>query len=436
MAGINYNKRLQQSKGRDGYNYAKVDDNGAMLTAPQQGMTDAFGRLRVSQVNTFLDLKQTHDKLPLFFDEVLNGDATSTHSVATASTNMATTTSGDYAIRQTKQRANYQSGKGQQIFITFGGFQPQTNIEKRVGYFTSSTDAPYNTTLDGIVLESKDGVVTLYTYRNGEVTNQAEQSEWDDAMNGDGASGVAVDWSKTQIALISFEWLGVGSVQFSLVVDGIIYDIHKFKNANNLEDVYMSSPNKPIRYEIRQTGAGSGSFKTICATVGSEGAINTIGKILSTNTGVAVVDANATANTYALIGVRLQDGKEDTEIDIIDFNIYVDTSTDILWKVILNPTVAGTFVYSNLANANVQVAYGDTVNDPSGSTVTGGILLASGYIKSGGGATAGSSRDIEIVNALRLGRTIAGVQDAIVLCAQPLDVNADLGASITFRERN
>ena len=38
---------------------------------------DAFGRFRVSQITTQIDIKQLHDKLPLFINEELIGGATS-----------------------------------------------------------------------------------------------------------------------------------------------------------------------------------------------------------------------------------------------------------------------------------------------------------------------------------------------------------------------
>jgi hypothetical protein len=435
MAGLQFNKRLQQSKGKDGYNYARVDDNGAMLTAPQQGMTDAFGRLRVSQISTFLDLKQTHDKLPLFYDEKINGDATSTHSTLNAETVMATSSSGDYVVRASKQRANYSSGKSQQVFMTFGNLQPQTNIVKRVGYFTSSFDAPYIDSLDGIFLESSNGIVTANIYKRGTLTQSIEQNDWDDPMNGSGQSQVVIDWTKTQILMISYEWLGVGSVQISLVVDGVIYDVVKFKNANNLDKVYMSSPNQSLRYEIRQTGVGGGEFATICSSVGSEGSITEIGKILSDNSGITPIQAAATTTTYGVLGIRLQSAKVDTEIDIIDFNILCNTSTDLLWSLILNPTVAGTFTYNDVTNSAASIAKGVTA-DPSTNTITGGTVLASGYLKSGSGAFSGGSEVARIVNAVRLGVGLDGALDTFVLCVRPLQVNADVLASISWRERN
>ena len=400
----------------------------------EDGTRDSFGRLRVAQISSQLDLKQIHDDLPLFYDTQTIGTGSSTYTNATASSLLETSANLDVVIKQTFQKANYQSGKGQQILMTFAGFQPETNIEKKVGYFSSSTTTPFSANEDGIYLASYNGVIGFFTIREGTITNSAFQSQWDDPMNGTGASGITLDFSKAQIMELTYEWLGVGSVVLRFVVDGMYYQAHIFKNANSVSDVYMASPNQPLRYQIRQSGAGSGSFKQICATVGSEGSINEIGIIQSQDLGSTFVNANSTANTYALLGLKLQEDKTDAAIDILDFNILALTSSNLLWKVLLNPTVAGTFNYTDVSNSVMMKATGDVAGSPSATTVTGGTKLASGYVGSGTGSSS-ISANASIVNALRLGMSIAGVQDEIVLCVQPLDANADVTASINWRER-
>jgi len=94
---------------------------------------DAFGRLRVSQVTTQIDLKQIDDDLPLFIDKLFSAGASSSYSRVDASTTLYTTTSGSYAIAQTKQKFSYQTGKGAQFFMTFNDFAPQLGITKRNG---------------------------------------------------------------------------------------------------------------------------------------------------------------------------------------------------------------------------------------------------------------------------------------------------------------
>jgi hypothetical protein len=233
---------------------------------------DAFSRLRVAQLTTVLDLKHLHDKQPLLVDEVVNGSATSVYSTSLSSVTMSVNAANDYVIRQTFQRFEYQSGKSQLIFCTFSGFQSETNVIKRVGYFSSSTLAPYTTALDGLFLDSDGTDISINIYRSGTVIENTSQSSWNiDSLDGTGPSGINVDWSKNFILVIDFQFLGVGRVRWGADIDGQIVYFHESKHANNLSSVYMSSPNQPIRYEIRATGAAESSFQMICAAVNSEG---------------------------------------------------------------------------------------------------------------------------------------------------------------------
>lgn len=390
------------------------------------GDIDAFGRTRVSQISSQLDLKQLHDQLPLFYDTEVIGTGTAIHSTATAATTLSTAAASDAAIIQSKQFGNYQSGKSQQILMTFAGFDHDTNITKRIGYFTNRTaTTPFDSNKDGLWLESDGTNFKAVVSLNG-VSTSINQSNWNiDPMDGTGDSGITIDFDLTNILLIDFEWLGVGRVRFGFVVDGMIYYFHEFLNANVGTSVYMLSPNQPVRAEIRQTGAGSGNFDFICATIGSEGSINKLGKILSDNIGTAHINCNSTSNKYALLGIRLQSAKADTLVDLLDFSLLATTSDNQLVEVWLNPTVAGLFTYSNVSDSSVQIAKGLTTG---GNTVTGGTLLFSQYVSSQ------RSTSFDIENAIRLGRQIDHTVDEIVLTTNPLSSNSDVLAAISWRE--
>lgn len=395
---------------------------------------DAFGRLRVSELTTLIDIKQIHDEAPIFIDQVQNATGSSVYNTGESSTTLSTSASGDYAISQTKQRFNYQSGKSHFINFTMYGFEAQANVTKRIGYFSSATTGNYDTALDGLFMESDGSSVSTNIYRNGTLIAQTLQADWDDPLNGTGASGITVDWSKDQIILVDFQWLGVGRVRWYVDIDGVAYLFHESKHANVIEKVYMKSPNQPLRWEIRQTGAGSGAMTYVCASVSSEGAQNIIGKSFSEDLAEAYVNANTSGTYYALLGIELQATKVDALIDVIDFSMLVGTNDNVHWELLLNPSVAGTFNYVAQSNSAVSIAKGDTAGNPSTNTVTGGTRLSSGYVK--GGNNSGDF-DKEIQNAIRLGVTIAGVTDNIVLVCTPMtgDANLDVSGSIGWREQ-
>ena len=389
---------------------------------------DAFARLRVSENFTIFDSKQLHDKQPLFWDENIGGVATSVHSTTNAETKMTVTASAsDYVIRQTKQRFNYQPGKSQLIFMTF--HSPQvTGITCRIGCF-SGTSTNYLTPDNGIFF-SCDGDISWNIAKNGTTTETITQANWNvDKLDGTGVSGITLDMTDSQILIIDYEWLGVGRVRVGFVINGLIYYCHYFNHANNgFESVYMSTPNLPLRYDIQTDGTNGSHLDHICSTVISEGGIEQTGILRSIDTGITHVDANTANTTYAVVGMRLKT----THLDVTNtpefFSMINEQSQDFRWSLCYNPTIAGTFTYTDVTNSSIQEATGDSTNTVSDE----GLVLDSGYIRAtnqGGGSTGR-----KFVTSLRMGSTINEVSDQIVLCVTPLAASADISGSLTFRE--
>lgn len=396
------------------------------------GQVDAFGRLRVSNPVTQFDSKQLHDNAPLFWDEVDGGGSTAAvHSTADAATTMTVDADGEYIIRQTRMRFNYQPGKSQQILATFVLGAATTEIEKRVGYFNSATTGDYDSGYDGIYLEQDGTTQYIVQAKNGSTTKVA-QASWDDPMDGTGASGITVDWAKTQILLIDFEWLGVGRVRVGLVIDGAIYYFHAFNNANSLTSVYMSSPNHSVRYEIRSSG-GTASLVHICSSVASEGGEQALGIMQYASTAGTEVTCTSQNVIYAVIGIRLKSAHLDSTVRLLNVAAQIQSaSKKIEWLMLFNPTIAGSFTYGAITNSCIEYATGASAN-----TVTNGTAISGGYLESGGAATgrAGSTGS-EISNALRLGSGIDGTADQIVLCARPIGGSSgvDIEGGIFWRE--
>ena len=126
---------------------------------------------------------------------------------------------------------------------------------------------------------------------------------------------------------------------------------------------------------------------------------------------------------YAVVGLRLKTTHLDTTVVPISMTMLAETQDAYEWSVYLNPTVAGTFTYADETNSAVQTAKGATAN-----TVTGGILVASGYASTASGTAA------VVDSPLRLGAAIDGTRDELVLCVRTLGSNSDIQGSLTWRE--
>lgn len=406
-----------------------------LVRADDSASVDAFGRWRVSNPTTLFDSKNVFDhgvtsaeNQPLLYDnQETSGSGTSTTWVTSASEQVISVSDSTLGerIRQTKRRFNYQPGKSQLIVMTFNMKGNESGIIKREGIFDDD---------DGLFLEL-NGNDTYFVQRVNGVDTKVEKANWNvDKMDGNGDSGVDVDFTKTQILFIDFEWLGVGRVRFGFVTDGKVYYAHEFLNANVNEIVYMRTPNLPLRSYIFNDGTGPAtSISQICSTVISEGGSEDIGIVRSASTDGTHVDLASENTIYAILGIRLKSTHIGETIDILNVALQIQTSSHQLeWFLLFNPTVAGTFNYVDEDQSGVQIARGAAAN-----TVTGGYRIIGGYVESGAGQTGNAgSGSSGISNALRLGSNIDGTRDTLVLCARPIagSTDVDVEGVLTWRE--
>jgi len=386
------------------------------LFEPDGGSLDAFGNLRVAEPFTIFDTKQITDNLPLLYDDQqVSGTATTsvyTTNTAASVMGVAASTTGE-RVRQSFERHNYQPGKSQLIRLT-GTFANQsadlTGITSRIGLFDGN---------NGILFSYEGGTMNAVVRSNTSGTpadDKVAQSSWNiDKMDGTGASGITLDFTKTLIMLIDMEWLGVGRVRVGFVAAGAPIYCHQFLHSNVNSLVYMSTPNLPVRYSIANDGTGlATTMQHICSSVVSEGGQQENGIVVGISNDTTEVTATNADTIYALKGIRLNASYLDHTVKVLRTTVLMTAAGVFEWLLIFNPTVAGTFAYSQVTNTAIDEATGVSTN-----TVTGGTVIASDYgasTGSGGNASGGSGDAID--NALKLGSAINGTQDTIVLCVR------------------
>lgn len=389
------------------------------------GAVDAFGRLRVSEPFTLLDAKMLNNKLPNIYDEVINGSATSTFIPDDSLVLMSTSADGDYVIRQTPIHFNYQPGKSMLSYFT-GVFEPETNIIKRVGMFQGLSAAPY-TPSDGIFLESTENYVSFNVIKTQGTpfSLSASQSEWNiDKLDGNGASGLTIDFTKAQLVIIDYEWLSVGRVRCGFMMGGSPIYVHQFANINNLTGPYMTSGSQPVRYEIRQVGSGAGSMKHICSSVMVEGGQENVGFTVTAATSATV----AVDTTFRpLLAIRLNPDSHDRSLLVKSLKFLNSGNGDVYWKSVLNPTIIGGSLNWIQADnsADVQVAFGS-----ASLTLSGGYDLTSNFAPAGNAAVQLGAGDGIFTSELgRVGTKINGTPETIVVAGVVRGTGA--GAVIT-----
>ena len=381
------------------------------------GSIDAFGRLRVSEPATLLDSKFITNKAPYTFDELLSGTATSTFVRGDSLVQLSTTNTNDLAIRQTFTHFNYQPGKSIQAIFT-GLFHPQTNIIKRIGLFQSTSAIPYLPS-DGIYLESSNGVVSFHVHKTeGTLSHlSAAQADWNvDRLDGTGPSGISIDFTKAQIITLDYEWLGLGRVRCGFMIEGKTYYVHHFSNVNALTQPYLTSPNHPVRYEIRQTGPGTGVLKHICSTVMIEGGEENVGTSITADlSGGISVDTTI----RPLLALRLHPRSIDLVAVIKSLNFYNTGNTPIHYKLIKDPTITGGTLNSFAAvdgYTDVQFAVGSPT-----LSLSGGYELVGGYVPNGNSSVSiGTGSQGVPAELARLGSKVDGTPVVFVIAARAL----------------
>lgn len=332
-------------------------------------MTDAFGRLRVSQPYTLFDSHQRYQLDDNFVSNTVNG-GTITYLSNQSSANLSvTSTLGSFAARETKWIFPYQPGKSQLALTTFCMAPKTTGLLQRVGYFGSD---------NGIFFELSDDLYMVQRSNvSGTITDtKVAQTNWSwDVLNGYGVSGYTLDITKTQIFWTDIEWLGVGNVRTGFVINGQILIAHVFQHANYLKQVYMTTANLPIRYEIKNTDSIPVSNLTqICSTVISEGGYEQPYRLFSN---IAAVTRVMTAGTwYPVLSLRLAPGRLDAVAQVKQVDVVMTTTDTLHWALWSNVvSLTGSNWVAHGYSQNIQIDQSATA-----MTTTGAIQVAAGFV--------------------------------------------------------
>ena len=373
-----------------------IIDSGQVLTryevfmlsdrlSPSGTLTDAFGRLRVSEPLTLFDSQHRYE-LNEKWATANNGTSDIVYNSSESSVDMNIgTANNDYVYRETKRVFAYQSGKSLLIMNTFAMNEPKANLVQRIGYFGMD---------NGIYLEN-DGTTNYLVLRSnttGTITEtKVSQNNWNiDKFDGTGYSAQSgrtehsegLDTTKTNIFWTDVEWLGVGDVRCGFVVDGRMLTAHIFHNDNVNETTYMTTACLPIRYEIENVGAttSDSTLKQICSTVISEGGYTLTGKQRSVGGALSSPKDIPSAGTFVpIISIRLKSDKLDSIVIPTGVTFFgVTNNTQYKYKIIVGGTLANAVFNSAATSSSVEW-------DTAATGITGGDDAKVGYVNVGAG---------------------------------------------------
>lgn len=325
--------------------------------------SDAFGRLRVSNPFTLFDSFHRYNDNGKI-NTYTSGTASATFNSDAGCIECAVgSASGDKVYRESNKVFAYQPGKSLQILTTFSMNAGKTNLRQRVGYFD---------TANGVFLEQDGTTVNLVLRSSGSgvlTERRVAKANWNiDTLP-------ELNLERTQILFIDVEWLGVGSVRCGFVIDGIFRHCHTFHNANTeisagvpLKIPYMTTACLPVRIEVENTGATSGSstYRQVCSTVMSEGGYTLNGRPLGVGHLLSAPYTLVNANTvYPVFSMRLKTSRLGAIVLPKNYSVGLSGNTSFRFMLVVGGTTTGGTWVSAADDSSVEY-------NLTGTSTTGG----------------------------------------------------------------
>jgi len=340
---------------------------------------DAFSRLRVSQAHSLFESQLTYDLQPLLWEQFAAGDGASIAHDATNRCALMTfndTPIGGQAYLQTFEHFRYTSGKSQFIIVTFNMNGGADNTLKFAGYSDGTDGVEFR--LNGS--EAQVAILSSTTEGNQIVA----QADWNlDTLDGNGPSGLTIDFTKAQILIIDFQALYVGRVRIGFDINGVVYYVHEFLNANHIVYPYIKTANLPIRCGMVSSSTASTyntsttTMRFICSTAVSEGGGYTAEGYTFCQEGTTTADNNARTHILSVQPKTTFNGKQNrTKFILENVDVVVTGSAPVIWELCLGDTLTGTNTFIDVNTTYSAFEY-NMLGTTSGTPL---IVVAKGYL--------------------------------------------------------
>lgn len=378
---------------------------------------DSFGRFRVSNPTVIFDAQFTDSAKDFIFSDVTaTGGSESRNDTSGDIELSVTSSSGSRALRQTKEYLRYTPGQSLLVFISGAFGSAKANCKQRFGFFDDSDGNFFE--LNGTTLR----VVRRSNVTGTPVETAVNQSSWNlDKLDGTGISGITLDVTKQQIFVLDLQWLGSGRIRFGFDIGGRVVYCHEMNHANILATKYSRRSSLPMRVELLNTGATSGSTTAhiTCMSAVTEGVARNRVAVRSFNT---TLERGIRTSFEPVIAIRLKSGNIRGNIEPLKVAIQATTNDFLIWRLLLNASVTGGAWVS--AGPNSIAEYNIT-----GTSVSGGDIMDSGFVEEDGNTLSHTPEFLQNLSA-----DYAGNSDVMVLIARTDSTSGDVLGGLTWKE--
>jgi hypothetical protein len=221
------------------------------------------------------------------------------------------------------------------------------------------------------------------------------------------------------------------------VIDGVIIYVHQFLHANQIDTVYMTTANLPIRYEARnfvaQGGVTSG-YKQICSTLISEGGESSTvpDSIRAASTDVSTPLTVPDTGLVPALSIRLAPTFKGITnrglIQPLGIDLLVVASKNVYWELQIGTTLTGDSVWTQPDSESIA----EYNRDATG--VSGGHVIAAGFAQ--GANQSKGFAPFAITPKIKLARSFDGsASDIATLAVRSLDnPSSDVFVSLQWIE--
>ena len=332
----------------------------------------AFGDLRTAELHSqfqgsfeyTVDNSDLNDKV-----EVAGGDISQASGMAVVATS---TTTGSSAFLSSKQHARYKAGFGGVSRFTVLFTEPVADTEQYIGLVdeAGSTAAFKNGYIVGY-----DGLTLGYHRFQNDTKITKAIADWDDPLDGSGASRATISPTNLNVFFIQYQYLGAGAIKIYFEKqDGTIVLVHTEKYAGLFSEPSTHNPNFHFGIHVNNK-ATSDNLTIKCASYAYlvEGRTSLIELHQPQNSSGTQEKLTVTAEV-AILTIRnratyaSKNNFIDIQIEGVSASIEANSANNLAnIRIVKDTLLGGTPVFSNI-NTNNSVVEIDT----SGTTLTGG----------------------------------------------------------------
>ena len=348
-----------------------------LITVSESGSSsptvDSLGRDKVSRLETLFESHFRYGIDEVLWSNITSGTFSNSHLENESSIELQIgTDSGDKNYWQTNRYFYMALGRSSAVSFSFVIGGNKTNVIKQVGIFDDDNGVflQQNGTTELICLRSKTS--------GSVVTDEITRNNWNlDIFDGNGASGINLDFTKIQELLIDFAW-PTGKVRVGFFVNGKIYYAHEFLlHSNNLTTPFMSGTLLPLRIGLYNDGeaASASIMKQISSYIGTEegeSPYNVAGKLFSVNTGQSAINVKAKRPILSIRAKLTYNSIINRGLIFPIMANIMSITRDGLAEIIIDGTLTNESFAS--VNSNSIVEY-----DISATEISGGDVLFSQY---------------------------------------------------------